>query len=65
MVEAYLGEQTFRAGVNAYIQAHEYGNATAKDFWDAQTETSKKPVDRIMSTFVDQPGVPIVDLKVT
>ena len=63
MVEAYLGEQTFRAGVNAYIQAHEYGNATAKDFWDAQTETSKKPVDRIMSTFVDQPGVPIVDLK--
>ena len=28
-----------------------------------QTETSKKPVDRIMSTFVNQPGVPIVDLK--
>jgi aminopeptidase N len=63
MIEAYLGEQTFRAGVNAYIQAHEYANATAKDFWDAQTKTSKKPVDRIMPTFVDQPGVPIVDLK--
>jgi aminopeptidase N len=63
MIEAYLGEQTFRAGVNAYIQAHEYANATAKDFWDAQTSTSKKPVDHIMPTFVDQPGVPIVDLK--
>ncbi|HTU43184.1 MAG TPA: M1 family metallopeptidase [Candidatus Aquilonibacter sp.] len=63
MVESYLGEQTFRAGVNAYIQAHEYANATAKNFWDAQTETSKKPVDRIMSTFVNQPGVPVVDLK--
>ena len=63
MIEAYLGEQTFRAGVNAYIQAHEYANATAKDFWDAQTNTSKKPVDRIMPTFVDQPGVPVVDLK--
>ncbi len=63
MIEAYLGEQTFRAGVNAYLQAHQYGNATAKDFWDAQTATSKKPIDRIMPTFVNQPGVPIVDLK--
>jgi aminopeptidase N len=63
MVEAYVGEQTFRAGVNAYIQTHEYGNATAEDFWNAQTENSKKPVDRIMPTFVNQAGVPIIDLK--
>jgi aminopeptidase N len=63
MVEAYVGEQTFRAGVNAYIQAHQYSNATAKDFWNAQTATSKKPVDQIMSTFVDQPGVPIIEVK--
>jgi aminopeptidase N len=63
MTEAYLGEQTFRAGVNAYIQAHQYANATAKDFWEAQTKVSKKPVDRIMPTFVDQPGVPVIDLK--
>jgi aminopeptidase N len=63
MIESYVGEGTFRAGVNAYIQQHKYGNATAKDFWEAQTKTSKKPVDRIMPTFVDQPGVPIIDVK--
>lgn len=63
MIEAYVGEQTFRAGVNAYLHAHQYANATAKDFWNAQTTTSKKPVDHIMSTFVDQPGVPVVDVK--
>jgi aminopeptidase N len=63
MTEAYLGEKTFRAGVNSYIQAHQYANATAKDFWEAQTKASKKPVDRVMPTFVDQPGVPIIDLK--
>src|ERR1700691_3872201 len=28
MLEAYLGEQTFQAGVNAYIQKHQYANAT-------------------------------------
>ncbi len=63
MLESYLGEETFRAGVNAYLQKHQYGNATADDFWDAQAKTSKKPVDQIMPTFVKQAGVPILDVK--
>jgi aminopeptidase N len=63
MLEAYLGEQTFRAGVNAYIQQHQYANATAEDFWDAQAKTSKRPVDQIMPTFVQQAGVPIINVK--
>jgi aminopeptidase N len=63
MLESYLGEETFRAGVNAYIQQHQYSNATAEDFWGAQAKTSKKPVDRIMPTFVKQAGVPIVSVK--
>jgi aminopeptidase N/puromycin-sensitive aminopeptidase len=63
MLESYLGEKTFEAGVNAYIQKHQYANATASDFWDAQTKTSRKPVDQIMPTFVNQPGVPIVNVK--
>jgi aminopeptidase N len=63
MLEAYLGEETFRAGVNAYIQKHQYANAAARDFWEAQTKTSKKPVDQIMPTFVKQAGVPIINVK--
>jgi aminopeptidase N len=63
MLESYLGEDTFRAGVNAYIQKHQYANATAHDFWEAQAKTSKKPVDQIMPTFVKQAGVPIINVK--
>jgi aminopeptidase N len=63
MLESYLGEETFRAGVNAYLKQHQYGNATAEDFWDAQAKTSKKPVDQIMPTWVKQPGVPIINVK--
>jgi aminopeptidase N len=63
MLEAYLGEETFRAGVNAYIQRYQYANATADDFWVAQARTSKKPVDKIMPTFVSQAGVPIINVK--
>ena len=63
MLESYLGEETFRAGVNTYLQQHQYANATAEDFWDAQAKTSKKPVDQIMPTWVKQAGVPIINVK--
>jgi aminopeptidase N/puromycin-sensitive aminopeptidase len=63
MLESYLGEETFRAGVNAYLQEHQYGNSTASDFWDTQAKTSHKPVDKIMPTWVKQPGAPIVNVK--
>jgi aminopeptidase N len=55
-VENYLGEETFRQGVHTYLSAHEYGNATAEDFWNAQTATSRKPVDKIMESLIVQPG---------
>ena len=59
-VENYLGPETFRKGVHAYLSAHLYSNATAEDFWNAQTSTSHKPVDKIMESFVAQPGEPIL-----
>ena len=35
MIEGYVGADTFRRGVNAYLEAHAYGNATSEDFWTA------------------------------
>jgi aminopeptidase N/puromycin-sensitive aminopeptidase len=59
-VENYLGAETFRKGVHAYLAAHLYANATAEDFWTAQTVTSHKPVDKIMESLVAQPGEPLL-----
>jgi len=61
MLEGYLGRDTFRAGVNAYLARFAYGNATSADFWTVMTEASGKPVDRILPTFVNQPGVPLLE----
>jgi aminopeptidase N len=63
MLEAYLGEESFRAGVSQYLKQHSYGNATADDFWKTLAEVSKKPVDQIMPTFVNQPGAPMVSVR--
>jgi aminopeptidase N/puromycin-sensitive aminopeptidase len=63
MMEAYEGEDVFRAGVNAYLKAHAFGSVTAEDFWNAQTQASGKPIDKIMATFIDQPGVPLIQVE--
>jgi len=63
MLEAYLGPEAFRAGVNQYLKQHAYGNATATDFWTTLTKISGKPVDRVMPTFVQQAGMPFVAVR--
>jgi aminopeptidase N len=65
MVEHYVGADTFRRGVNAYLEAHAYGNATSEDFWKAIGGASGKPVERILPTFVNQPGVPLIEISLS
>ncbi|MCI0348257.1 MAG: ERAP1-like C-terminal domain-containing protein [Acidobacteriales bacterium] len=63
MLENYVGEEPFRKGVVAYLRKHSWGNATAEDLWSAIAKASGKPVDRIMPTYVTQPGVPLVRVQ--
>ncbi len=63
MIEGWVGEDAFRAGVNNYLQRHAYGNATAEDFWTAMTEASGKPVDQVLSTLVTRPGLPLLTVS--
>ncbi|PYR43511.1 MAG: peptidase [Acidobacteria bacterium] len=65
MVESYVGAEAFREGVNAYLQAHAYKNATSEDFSKALAASSGKPVERILPSFVNQPGVPLVDVSLS
>ncbi len=64
MVESYVGADTFKKGINAYLQAHAYGNAGSEDFSKAIAAASGKPVERILPTFINQPGVPLLDVSI-
>jgi aminopeptidase N len=63
MLEAYEGPQAFERGVNDYLKAHAYANATAQDFWIAEAAASKQPVDRILSSYVLNAGVPLISAE--
>jgi alanyl aminopeptidase len=60
MFERYLGPETFQKGVRAYLKEHSWGNATADDLWHALDKASGTNVSAAMTTFLDQPGVPLV-----
>ena len=62
MLETYLGEDVFRAGMRVYMKQHAYSNATTADLWKALETASGKPVARIAASFTEQPGVPLVNV---
>ena len=62
MLEAYVGEGTFRDGVRRYIAAHAYGNTVSDDLWREIDQVSKtRPVTDIAHDFTLQAGVPLVE----
>jgi alanyl aminopeptidase len=59
MFEGYVGAESFRAGVQAYLKAHRWGSATYRNLLDAVEKASgKHGLGDAMATFLDQPGVP-------
>lgn len=62
MFESWIGAEKFRSGVHAYLAAHANGNATERDFLSAIEAASRPGVAAAFSTFLDQPGVPVVDV---
>jgi aminopeptidase N len=60
MLENYVGEDAFRAGIRAYMMKHAYSNTTTADLWGALQVASGKPVTAIAAGFTEQGGVPLV-----
>ena len=58
MFEHWIGPEKFRAGVQAYLKQHAWGNATASDFEAAISSVAGQDVAPMFTSFLDQPGVP-------
>lgn len=63
MLETYLGEKVFQAGVQNYMREHKFGNATTGDLWNSLQTASQKPVADIMYAWVHSPGFPVIDAQ--
>jgi aminopeptidase N len=62
MIEAYLGPDTFRHGIQGYMKAHAYSNANSADLWNALSKASGRDVGDIVSGWIQQAGFPVVSV---
>jgi len=62
MVEGYVGAPAYRKGINAYLEKFAHGNATGEGFWTTLASAIGQPVDRILSSYITQPSIPLVDV---
>jgi len=63
MLENYTGEAKFQSGLKQYLSKHKYQNATGNDLWNEISKTSKMPVNKMVQTWLKQPGFPIVEIS--
>ncbi|HEU5059973.1 MAG TPA: M1 family metallopeptidase, partial [Kofleriaceae bacterium] len=62
MLESFVGEKQFRAGIRQYMKRFAYRNATADDLWRAVQEASNQPVMEIANRWIEQSGFPLVEV---
>ena len=49
--------------MSSYLNRYSLGNAAGEDFWTEMTRVTEKPINRVMKSFVEQPGAPLLTVK--
>ncbi len=62
-LESYIGGRAFRDGIRVYLRKHALGNTENSDLWNAIGSQSKKPVAKMMDSWIFQPGHPVVSVS--
>ncbi len=64
MVETWVGP-AFQTGVQSYLKKYAYQNADYDDFVAEITNASGRPTEPIFRSFIEQPGLPLVDMTLS
>jgi aminopeptidase N len=65
MMQSYIGEEAFRAGLHTYFKKYQYKNTTGNNLWDELSRASGKDISGLMNTWISQSGYPVVSASLT
>jgi aminopeptidase N len=65
MLEAYAGDEVWRAGLRKYMADHKYSNTVSNDLWSAIEAAGATGLTTIANDFTRQAGVPLVEARAT
>eukprot|EP00929_Paragymnodinium_shiwhaense_P008960 TRINITY_DN112969_c0_g1_i1.p1 TRINITY_DN112969_c0_g1~~TRINITY_DN112969_c0_g1_i1.p1 ORF type:complete len:894 (-),score=232.14 TRINITY_DN112969_c0_g1_i1:141-2822(-) len=63
MAHAVLGHEAFKKGLQDYMKKHQYSNTETFHLWDAWASSSGLPVKDLMSSWTEQMGFPLLEVK--
>ncbi len=64
MVQTWLGDDVFRAGIRRYLREHAEGHGSGEAlFASLRAAAGDRPVAEVMRSFTDQEGIPLVQLS--
>ena len=62
MLETFVGEDPFRDGIRGFLAAHQRTDATSEDFWASLERVTGKPIKKIVTGWINQPGFPLIKM---
>ena len=63
MLHSYIGDEAFRTGMHNYLTKHAYKNTFTEDLWEALGDASGKPVAKVMQTWTEKMGFPVLEVE--
>jgi puromycin-sensitive aminopeptidase len=63
MLYNWIGEDAFKAGMKAYLTKYSYQNTETPQLWAELEEASGQPVKKVMATWTEQMGFPVISVK--
>jgi tricorn protease interacting factor F2/3 len=60
MIEAYMGAEDFRKGIENFLNRHKFSNAEGNDFWNALEEIHGNKLKTIANEWIRKPGYPVI-----
>ena len=63
MLEGFAGEDTWRTGIRAYMQKHQFGNTVTDDLWQAVEDAGAEGLVEVAHDFTKKPGVPLITVE--
>ena len=62
MINAFVTDEVFRKGLHLYLENFKYKNAGGSDLWEFIAKVSDRPVRKVMESFIQNIGYPIVEV---
>ncbi|WP_337860478.1 M1 family metallopeptidase [Ferroplasma sp.] len=63
MINAFVTDDVFKEGLHLYLENFKYKNASGSDLWEFIAKVSDKPVRKVMESFIQNIGYPVIEAK--